>query len=74
MLANRQLLISFPVISDKSMRGKEKFVTDLMNSLDMPYFPHHKTHQDFTRKIWGNNILFADETHIHKYLFNNTAV
>ena len=73
MLPNRQLLISFLVISDKSIKGKEKFVTDL-NSLDIPYFLDHKTHHDFTRKTWGNSILFADETQIHKYLFNKTEV
>jgi len=57
----------------KGIKGKEKTVTDL-NSLDIPYFLDHKTHQDFTRKTWGNNILFADETQIHKYLLNKTAV
>jgi hypothetical protein len=53
MLPNRQLLISFLVISDTSIKGKEKIVTDL-NSLDILYFLDHRTHQDFTRKIWGN--------------------
>ena len=53
MLPNRQLLISFLVISDTSIKGKEKIVTDL-NSLDILYFLDHRTHQDFTRQIWGN--------------------
>jgi hypothetical protein len=73
MLPNRQLLISFLCISDKGIKGKEEFVTNL-NSLDMTYILEHKTHQDFTRKIWGNNISYEDETQIHKNLFNKTAL
>jgi hypothetical protein len=58
MLPNRQLLTSFPVISDKGTKGKEKFVVDLNNthtrhfilnldSFDIPYFLDH---QDFRRQ------------------------
>ena len=44
MLPNRQLLTSFPVISDKGTKGKEKFVVDLNKT--------HKTLHPIFRFFW----------------------